>query len=98
MTIKEYIKKVAKRQPILRQTAKTSHEKYSPDAYMSRMDARLHLRAMYIVYGTMKGRTIEQIEPTRKSEPSQYLIDKYTKLFDEMWLVTKQKKEQGIES
>jgi len=37
---------------------------------------RYDLRHMYIAYGIMRGKTIEQIEPKRKSEFSQSKVDK----------------------
>ena len=34
------------------------------------------LRHLYIVYGQLRGKTLEQVEPHRKSEPNPWIISK----------------------
>tara|TARA_R110000868_G_scaffold46247_8_gene152963 strand:+ start:1312 stop:1596 length:285 start_codon:yes stop_codon:yes gene_type:complete len=48
----------------------------APDAAQKVRDNKTSLRHLYIVYGYLRGKTLEQIEPKRKSEPNQWLINK----------------------
>jgi hypothetical protein len=36
---------------------------------------------LYILYGTLRGKTIEQIEPNCKTKPNQWLLDKLKNKF-----------------
>lgn len=68
------IKEMAAMQPVLKNQRKTV--KIEGDRFMDAETARRKhlrnrdvLRYMHIAYGMMKGKTLDDIEPRRKSEP-----------------------------
>lgn len=79
--LKEDIKRLSEEQKIAKQNRKTVH--LSIERTMSHSEAtwtvqsnRSKLRHMYLAYGLLRGRTIEQIESNSKTEPNIDLVNK----------------------
>lgn len=84
--LKADIKKLAAEQRVIRPQRKTVHFKgertLSPDqAQTDHFYNRHQLRHLYIAYGYMRGKTIDQIEPKRKTPFSQYTVDQILKKY-----------------
>lgn len=64
------LKSLAAEAKIIRREEKRSHGALREELYRHRIDVvRAVSRNTHIAYGLIKGRTLDQMEPTRKSEP-----------------------------
>lgn len=84
--LKEDIRVLATEQIELRNQRKTvrrkGEKKMTPyEAFCKHQSNRRQLRHMYIIYGELRGKTLDQIEQSRKTEPSEYLLDKLRKQY-----------------
>ncbi len=81
LKMKEEIKKLSQSQKDLKGQRKTVHftgkRTMEPwEATIKVRNNKILLRHMYIVYGMLRGKDIDTIEPNRKTEPNQRLIDR----------------------
>lgn len=79
--LKSEIKKLVAEQMALKPQRKTVHftgERTIPadQATLEVIVNKGSLRHLYIVYGLLRGKTLDQIEPKRCSEPNQWIISK----------------------
>lgn len=75
--LKIKIKSLAAETKIIKQQERKTHGPLREEMYRHRIDVvRKVTRDSLIAYGIIRGRTIEQMEPNRKSEPDWKAIDK----------------------
>lgn len=84
--LKNRIKQLSKEQRELKYQRKTTipAEKRTMDTKQAcyRHGSNRHLlRHLFIVYGQLRGKDLDRVEPNRKTEPSQYLLDKLLKKY-----------------
>lgn len=81
-TMKEAIAEMAAEQIVLKAHRKTENfkgteRKYQPwEATWKHAANRETLRAMYVAYGILRGKELDQIEPNHKTEPNMFLVNK----------------------
>lgn len=76
------VKSLAEEARIIRREEQKSHGWIRDQLYLHRInEVRRAARDAHIAYGLIKGRTIEQMEPGRKSEPNWEAINKMLKKY-----------------
>lgn len=86
--MKSDIKTLVAEQKSLKPQRKTVHfagtRTVSPGtAVADHLFNRYELRHMYIAYAIMRGKTLDQVEPNRKTQPNEKAITKILKKYDE---------------
>lgn len=57
----------------------------SPNDAATRVsNIQFELRHLYIVYALLRGKTLDMVEPNRKTEPSQWQIERYMEKYSEL--------------
>lgn len=84
--IKSEIKELEAQQKSFKPQRKTVHftgnRTVEPwKAVLTTNENKYLLRHLYIVYAILRGKSLDVVEPNRKTEPSQYMIEKLTKKY-----------------
>lgn len=80
--IKSEIKKLEAQQKCFKPQRKTvyftGNRTVEPwKAVLTTNENKYLLRHLYIVYAMLRGKSLDVVEPNRKTEPSQYMIEKF---------------------